>query len=141
MDEFLDGGRLPEGVEDDPAPEREVGAAPTCGDERSVCDVDVAEPAAVLLDGAHHDRGEHTSVEDGQDDVAPPCQQTCGAPADETDVLVLACGEAGHEAVRGGGKPQCAAACGMDDGRGFAVCAGLGYECENVRRGGQFLHE
>lgn len=109
VDELLDGGRLPERVQDDAAPQGKIGTASACGDERSVCDVDVAEPVAVFLSGAYHDGGEDTSVEDGKDNVAPSCQQSCGIPTDEADFLVLAFGEAGQEIVGSGGKPQNAA--------------------------------
>ena len=110
-------------------------------DERGACDVDVAESAAALLYGAHHDRREDAAVQDGEDDVAAACEEARGVPADEADLLVLALGEAGEDVFGGCGELQSVPCGGMDDSLAGAVCATVGYECENLRRCGKSLHE
>ena len=87
LNELLYGGRLPEGVDDGAAREGNVGAVRAVCDEWGAGDVDVAESAAALLYGAHHDGREDAAVQDGEDDVAAACEEARGVPADEADLL------------------------------------------------------
>ena len=110
-------------------------------DERSVRDVDVAEPALALVNVTHHERGKHAAVQDGENDVAAACELACRIAADETQLLILTSREAGEYILRRRRERQTAACRGVNDGGTAAVCAIHGYECENIRRCGKFLHE
>ena len=140
-DEFAHGWRAPEGVDDGAALECDIRPC-RCAvhDERGTCDVDVAERAA-LVRGAGHNRAENTAVQDGEDDVAPPCELAGSVSADEAQLLVLASGEAGEDILNRGVQSHAGAPGGVEDGLIAAVRAAHGQECEDVRRRGQALHQ
>ena len=75
MGEAPHGGQLPETVNGSAALEGDVSAV-LCRtrEQEGTRRIDIAEGAAPRIHGAHHDGQEYAAVEDGEDDVAPPCE-------------------------------------------------------------------
>ena len=136
--EPLDGGRGPQAVDDVAVLQGDVAphAAPP-QDEGGVCRVDVADAAALHV--VHLDGSEDAAMQDGEDDVAPPCHETGGVASDEAECLVLALGETGEHVLRCGAEHQ-AASVRADHGGACRVLLRRN-EGEDVRRSGQALHQ
>ena len=97
--EPLHGRQLTEGADDGAAPQGEVGSISAAREERLVGDVDIAEPAVAFGDAAHDNGREDAAVQDGQDDVAPPCEPARRILSDEAQLLVLALRETGEDVL------------------------------------------